>query len=125
MVLSMLSFSFVVYCCILLQHGSNLLLMCLCPLFPRNVLSIDEYASYFEHIDPLGKYKNWTNQQVGYDKSSFREKDRKNDPCSQRVQAVFIVSDSVDWSRDIQVFLYLNIIYFQLRFGYHYIHACG
>ncbi|KAK4375988.1 hypothetical protein RND71_006665 [Anisodus tanguticus] len=26
-----------------------------------------------------------------------------NDPCSQRVQAVFVVSDSVDWSRDIQV----------------------
>ncbi|PHT62593.1 hypothetical protein T459_33564 [Capsicum annuum] len=25
-----------------------------------------------------------------------------NDPCSQRVEGVFVVSDSVDWSRDIQ-----------------------
>ncbi|KAI3450497.1 hypothetical protein Pfo_007162 [Paulownia fortunei] len=69
----------------------------------KNVLAIDEYASYFEHIDPLGKFKNWKNQQAGFEKSSSRETDRRNDPCSQRVQAVFIVSDSVDWSRDIQV----------------------
>ncbi|GER51126.1 Cat eye syndrome critical region protein 5 [Striga asiatica] len=69
----------------------------------RNVLSIDEYALYFEHIDPLEKYKNWAKQQAGYDKNSSGEIDRKNDQCFQRVQAVFIVSDSVDWSRDIQV----------------------
>ncbi|KAK4408890.1 hypothetical protein Sango_0470000 [Sesamum angolense] len=69
----------------------------------KNVLSIDEYASYFKHIDPLGQFKNWTKHQAGYERSSSREVDRKNDPCSQRVQAVFIVSDSVDWSRDIQV----------------------
>ncbi|KAK6163250.1 hypothetical protein DH2020_000114 [Rehmannia glutinosa] len=68
----------------------------------KNVLTIDEYASYFEHIDPLGRFKNWVNQQAGYDKSFSGELDRRNDPCSQRVQAVFIVSDSVDWSRDIQ-----------------------
>ncbi|GFP94852.1 uncharacterized protein ykr070w [Phtheirospermum japonicum] len=59
----------------------------------KNVLAIDEYASYFEHIDPLEKYKNWVKQQAG----------KRNDQCSQRVQAVFIVSDSVDWSRDIQI----------------------
>ncbi|KAL0460254.1 UNVERIFIED_CONTAM: Mitogen-activated protein kinaseNTF6 [Sesamum latifolium] len=41
--------------------------------------------------------------QPGYERSSSREVERKNDPCSQRVEAVFIVSDSVDWSRDIQV----------------------
>ncbi|GFP88797.1 probable protein phosphatase 2c 25 [Phtheirospermum japonicum] len=58
----------------------------------KNVLAIDEYASYFEHIDPLEKFKNWVKQQAG----------KRNDQCSQRVQAVFIVSDSVDWSRDIQ-----------------------
>ncbi|KAL0390159.1 UNVERIFIED_CONTAM: putative CDP-alcohol phosphatidyltransferase class-I family protein C22A12.08c [Sesamum calycinum] len=69
----------------------------------KNVISIDEYASYFKHIDPLGQFKNWTRHQAGYERSSSREVDRKNDPCSQRVQAVFIVSDSVDWSRDIQV----------------------
>ncbi|GFP83246.1 14 kDa zinc-binding protein [Phtheirospermum japonicum] len=58
----------------------------------KSVLTIDEYASYFEHIDPLEKYKNWVKQQAG----------KRNDQCSHRVQAVFIVSDSVDWSRDIQ-----------------------
>ncbi|KAL0436499.1 UNVERIFIED_CONTAM: hypothetical protein Sradi_0357800 [Sesamum radiatum] len=69
----------------------------------KNVLSIDEYASYFKHIDPLGQYKNWTNKLAGYERSSSREEERKTDPCLQRVEAVFIVSDSVDWSRDIQV----------------------
>ncbi|PIN00707.1 putative phosphatase [Handroanthus impetiginosus] len=69
----------------------------------KNVLSIDEYASYFEHIDPLRQYKNWTKQQASYKKKSSREMTGRDDPCSQRVKAVFIVSDSVDWSRDIQV----------------------
>ncbi|KAL6508880.1 hypothetical protein OROHE_021439 [Orobanche hederae] len=69
----------------------------------KNVLALDEYASYFEHIDPLGKFKNWKQQVAGYDKSSSGEMGRVNDPCSQKVQAVFVVSDSVDWSRDIQV----------------------
>ncbi|KAL3625934.1 hypothetical protein CASFOL_030463 [Castilleja foliolosa] len=69
----------------------------------KNVLAIDEYASYFDHIDPLEKYKNWVKQKAGYDKSSFGENGNRNDQCSQRVQAVFIVSDPVDWSRDIQI----------------------
>ncbi|KAK6142206.1 hypothetical protein DH2020_000003 [Rehmannia glutinosa] len=82
----------------------------------KNVLTIDEYASYFEHIDPLGKFKNWVNQQAGYDKSFSGELDRRNDPCSQRVQAVFIVSDSVDWSRDIQ-FSYMKGLFPTERLG--------
>ncbi|KAL2486615.1 hydrolase family protein/HAD-superfamily protein [Abeliophyllum distichum] len=69
----------------------------------KNVLSVDEYASYFENIDPLAQYKNWTKQLTGNRNSSSREMDTIDDPCSQRVKAVFIVSDSVDWSRDIQV----------------------
>ncbi|KAL6516505.1 hypothetical protein OROGR_019810 [Orobanche gracilis] len=69
----------------------------------KKVLALDEYASYFEHIDPLGKFKNWKQQVAGCDKSSSGEMGRVNDPCSQKVQAVFVVSDSVDWSRDIQV----------------------
>ncbi|XP_057954778.1 uncharacterized protein YKR070W-like isoform X2 [Malania oleifera] len=67
----------------------------------KNVLSIDEYASYFDNIDPLAQYKKWTTKQVG--KSSFKDMDQGNSINSQRVQAAFIVSDSVDWSRDIQV----------------------
>ncbi|KAL9171120.1 hypothetical protein ABFS82_04G188900 [Erythranthe guttata] len=69
----------------------------------KNVLSLDEYASYFEHIDPLGKFKNSTSQLAGCKKYSSKETDSENGPPSQRVEAVFIVSDSVDWSRDIQV----------------------
>ncbi|KZV15014.1 hypothetical protein F511_39176 [Dorcoceras hygrometricum] len=69
----------------------------------KNVLSMDHYASYFENIDPLSPFKHWKDQVAGYDKYSPNEKSMQNDPCSQRVKAAFIVSDSVDWSRDIQV----------------------
>lgn len=66
----------------------------------RNVLSIDEYASFFKNIDPLAQYKKWIDKQaVGHDKVTLRQ-----DPCSERVQAVFVVSDSIDWSRDIQAY---------------------
>ncbi|MED6180064.1 hypothetical protein PIB30_006878 [Stylosanthes scabra] len=64
----------------------------------KNVLSIDEYASCFEHIDPLASYKKWTTENVKVNESTPR-----NDVLSKRVQAAFIVSDPVDWSRDIQV----------------------
>lgn len=66
----------------------------------RNVVSIDEYASYFDGIDPLAQYKTWTAKQNV--KHSNTPVDM-NAVVSQRVQAAFIVSDSVDWSRDIQV----------------------
>ncbi|CAA2996708.1 uncharacterized CDP-alcohol phosphatidyltransferase class-I family [Olea europaea subsp. europaea] len=69
----------------------------------RNVLSVEEYASYFENIDPLAQYKNWTRKLTGNHNGPSREMATINDPCSQRVKAVFIVSDSVDWSRDVQV----------------------
>ncbi|XP_057731774.1 uncharacterized protein YKR070W [Arachis stenosperma] len=64
----------------------------------KNVLTIDEYASCFEHIDPLAPYKKWTTKNVKVNESTPR-----NDVFSERVQAAFIVSDPVDWSRDIQV----------------------
>ncbi|MED6182543.1 hypothetical protein PIB30_029295 [Stylosanthes scabra] len=63
----------------------------------KNVLTIDEYASCFEHIDPLASYKKWTTKNVKVNESTPR-----NDVFSNRVQAAFIVSDPVDWSRDIQ-----------------------
>lgn len=69
----------------------------------RNVVSIDDYASCFDNIDPLLPYKKWTTKQVAYQSSSAKKMDIRDEICSQRVQAVFIVSDSVDWSRDIQV----------------------
>ncbi|XAR60501.1 hypothetical protein NMG60_11033910 [Bertholletia excelsa] len=64
----------------------------------KNLVLIDDYASCFENIDPLAPYKKWTTRHVVNQNSSLR-----SIVCSQRVQAVFIVSDSVDWSRDIQV----------------------
>ncbi|XP_075100580.1 mitochondrial hydrolase YKR070W-like [Nicotiana tabacum] len=69
----------------------------------KTVLSIDEYASYFDNIDPLAQYKKWTDKQDVNQNSKSKHFALSNDPCSQRVQAVFVVSDSVDWSRDIQV----------------------
>ncbi|PON62379.1 HAD-superfamily hydrolase, subfamily IIA, CECR [Parasponia andersonii] len=68
----------------------------------KNVISIDDCASCFENIDPLLPYKKWTTKQVSYQNSTSKERDLRNNIHSQRVQAVFIVSDSVDWSRDIQ-----------------------
>lgn len=65
----------------------------------RNVLSIDEYASYFDNIDPLVQYKKWTIDHAN-ENATIKENTKI---YSQRVQAAFIVSDSVDWSRDIQV----------------------
>lgn len=60
---------------------------------------MNDYATCFENIDPLAQYKNWKKQTIN-PKMSLR-----TDPVSERVQAVFIVSDPVDWSRDIQVSL--------------------
>ena len=71
--------------------------------FNRNVMSIDDYASCFENIDPLLPYKKWRTKQVGYENSTSQEIGLRYNVYSQKVQAVFIVSDSIDWSRDIQV----------------------
>lgn len=64
---------------------------------------MDEYASFFDGIDPLAQYKNWrVDSQTSSSKTSI---------SSQRVKAAFIVSDPIDWGRDIQV----NIIFFTLN----------
>lgn len=71
-------------------------------LFFRNVISIDDYASCFENIDPLASYKRWITKQPAH-QNEITNMVPKIDVCSQRVHAAFVVSDSVDWSRDIQV----------------------
>ncbi|KAI8016440.1 Uncharacterized protein YKR070W [Camellia lanceoleosa] len=63
----------------------------------KNAFSIDEYASCFDNIDPLAQFKKWTTGHVNQNNTI------RSTACTQRVQAAFIVSDSVDWSRDIQV----------------------
>ncbi|KAK9154163.1 hypothetical protein Sjap_001643 [Stephania japonica] len=69
----------------------------------RRVLSIDEYASYFDSIDPVSQYKMWAGK-TPYD-ADMKSKAMvpRFDVFSERVQAAFIVSDPYDWSRDIQV----------------------
>ncbi|XP_074295140.1 mitochondrial hydrolase YKR070W-like isoform X2 [Silene latifolia] len=69
----------------------------------KNVISIDDYALCFDHIDPLAPHKKWRVDQTSDQGISFPSAARKKYVSSNRVQAVFIVSDSVDWSRDIQV----------------------
>ncbi|XP_050291955.1 uncharacterized protein YKR070W isoform X2 [Quercus robur] len=69
----------------------------------KNVLSIDEYASCFDDIDPLAQYKEWITKTVANQSRTFKEIGSRKSVHSERVQAAFIVSDSVDWSRDIQV----------------------
>ncbi|KAG4380941.1 hypothetical protein GLYMA_15G044000v4 [Glycine max] len=68
----------------------------------KYALSIDEYASCFENIDPLAPYKKWTTKLAATLNAKFNESVPRNDVFSKRVQAAFVVSDPVDWSRDIQ-----------------------
>ena len=80
----------------------------------RKVLSLDEYASYFENIDPVSRYKMWTTKQELV-KSSYPGKLVPSyNITADRVKAVFVVSDPVDWGRDIQV------IFFQLYYYGNY-----
>ncbi|KHN33436.1 Putative CDP-alcohol phosphatidyltransferase class-I family protein C22A12.08c [Glycine soja] len=71
----------------------------------RYALSIDEYASCFENIDPLAPYKKWTTKLAATLNAKFNESVPRNDVFSKRVQAAFVVSDPVDWSRDIQLYM--------------------
>ncbi|XP_076893581.1 mitochondrial hydrolase YKR070W-like [Bidens hawaiensis] len=64
----------------------------------KKAISLDEYASYFKNIDPLSPYKTWTTTQP-----CNEQKSSGFDVTSERVKAAFVVSDPVDWSRDIQV----------------------
>ncbi|XWS53222.1 hypothetical protein CRYUN_Cryun11dG0139400 [Craigia yunnanensis] len=63
----------------------------------KNVIPIDEYALCFDNIDPLAPYKKWSTMEAAVNST------RKCSINFDRVQAAFVVSDSVDWSRDIQV----------------------
>ncbi|KAJ0764276.1 putative HAD-superfamily hydrolase, subfamily IIA, HAD superfamily [Helianthus annuus] len=64
----------------------------------KKAVSLDEYASYFDSIDPLAPYKTWTTKQP-----CNKQRNLSFDVASERVKAAFVVSDPVDWSRDIQV----------------------
>jgi hypothetical protein len=69
----------------------------------RKVLSIDDYSSYFRDIDPLAPFKTWT---VGKTVSNLSAKVHPSyDVYAERVKGVFVVSDPVDWGRDLQVLL--------------------
>lgn len=67
----------------------------------KKVLSLEEYASYFDGIDPVSQYKSWTANQTRHRFPT--ELVPCFDATSDRVKAAFIVSDPVDWGRDIQV----------------------
>ncbi|KDP46146.1 hypothetical protein JCGZ_06657 [Jatropha curcas] len=69
----------------------------------KKVLSLDEYASLFENIDPVSQYKKWTTKQelCSTMSTSLNITSRYN-VSSETVKAVFVVSDPVDWGRDIQ-----------------------
>ncbi|KAL1532783.1 hypothetical protein AAHA92_32752 [Salvia divinorum] len=67
----------------------------------KRVVSLDEYASHFSNIDPVAQYKRWTTIQES-NCSKHSEKIIHHD-YSKNVKAVFVVSDPVDWGRDIQV----------------------
>ncbi|KAK4385846.1 putative CDP-alcohol phosphatidyltransferase class-I family protein C22A12.08c [Sesamum angolense] len=68
----------------------------------KRVISLEEYASQFKNIDPVAQYKRWTtNQELNCSRNSEKIASTHID-CSQKVKAAFVVSDPVDWGRDIQ-----------------------
>ncbi|OAY74316.1 Uncharacterized protein ACMD2_01482, partial [Ananas comosus] len=69
----------------------------------KKVLSIDEHASYFSDIDPLSPYKQWKTKQMLDSMYNSKEVNPRCNVYSDRVKGVFVVSDPVDWGRDIQV----------------------
>jgi len=69
----------------------------------RKVLSLDEYASYFKNIDPVSQNKTWRTK-LAFDRhGNSSELVPSFNVISDRVKAAFVVSDPVDWGRDIQV----------------------
>lgn len=72
----------------------------------RKVLSIDDYASYFNDIDPLSQYKSWGLKHSYERNYNSKGLQPKYDVYSERVKGAFVVSDPVDWGRDIQVLIF-------------------
>ncbi|KAM7499205.1 hypothetical protein LguiA_023619 [Lonicera macranthoides] len=69
----------------------------------KKVLSLDEYASYFKNIDPVSHNKTWRTK-LAFDRhENSSELVPSFNVISDRVKAAFVVSDPVDWGRDIQV----------------------
>ncbi|KAL8052181.1 hypothetical protein ABFX02_06G196200 [Erythranthe guttata] len=69
----------------------------------KKVVSLDEYATHFNNIDPVAQYKKWsTKQELNCTRNSEKTVSKHID-YSQKVKAAFVVSDPVDWGRDIQV----------------------
>ncbi|KAH8948515.1 hypothetical protein BDL97_11G098100 [Sphagnum fallax] len=62
----------------------------------RKVVKIDEYVEEFDSIDPLESYKPWVKQ-------SKSSRDILMPSSDQKISAVFVCSDPVDWGRDLQV----------------------
>uniref|UniRef100_A0A9I9DWX8 Hydrolase family protein / HAD-superfamily protein n=1 Tax=Cucumis melo TaxID=3656 RepID=A0A9I9DWX8_CUCME len=74
----------------------------------KKVFSIGEYASFFENIDPVSQYKSWTSKQAFDSNCDPHGSMRRQSVLSERVKAAFVVSDPVDWGRDIQNNLFLT-----------------
>lgn len=70
------------------------------------MFSIEEYTSYFKDIDPVSQYKNWTTMPKNDQSSTLMKKASACDVYRERVKAAFVVSDPVDWGRDIQVIFF-------------------
>ena len=68
----------------------------------RKVLSIEEYASYFKDIDPVSQYKNWTTNQALCRRDRSNDFEQSYNVVREKVKAAFVISDPVDWGRDIQ-----------------------
>ncbi|KAI3750234.1 hypothetical protein L2E82_20867 [Cichorium intybus] len=78
-------------------------------LMYRKAVSLDEYVSCINNIDPLSPYKTWTIKQPCNDQRNSSNSITSFDVTFERVKADFVVSDPVDWSRDIQLAISVQI----------------
>ncbi|XVE68985.1 hypothetical protein DITRI_Ditri09bG0114100 [Diplodiscus trichospermus] len=66
----------------------------------KKVLSLEEFASCFKDIDPVSQYKRWKTMPLSDRKTPTMP---RYDVPTERIKAAFVVSDPVDWGRDMQV----------------------
>ncbi|XP_073119201.1 cardiolipin synthase (CMP-forming) / mitochondrial hydrolase fusion protein-like isoform X1 [Henckelia pumila] len=69
----------------------------------KRVVSLDEYSSNFDNIDLVAQYKRWTTKHESECDKNSKKIVSRTYVLSTKVKAAFVVSDPVDWGRDIQV----------------------
>ncbi|CAL5344613.1 unnamed protein product [Camellia sinensis] len=69
-----------------------------------NLSHLSPSSAYFDNIDPVSQYKIWTTEQAFNRCNISMDLVPRYNVFSDRVKAAFVISDPVDWGKDILVF---------------------